>query len=72
MMLSARLCPMETRKKVISENGMQHWIRNILAETECHLTDLTLDPWTGNQAVLTPGYHHQQLWKCVVSLVCIK
>lgn len=51
-MLSTRSCPMETRKEVISENGMQHWIRNNLAETlnATFLHDLTLDPWTGNQA----------------------
>lgn len=55
-MLSTRSCPMETRKKVISENGMRHWIRNNLVEilNATFLHDLTLDPWTGNQAIFTP------------------
>lgn len=70
-MLSTRSCPMETRKKVISENGMRHWIRNNLVEilNATFLHDLTLDPWTGNQAIFTPGHWPATLKRCGVPRV---
>lgn len=66
-MLSTRLCPMETRKKVISENGMQHWIRNNLAEilNTAFLHDLTLGLGTRPSLPLDTT---QQLQKGVVQV----
>lgn len=67
-MLSAGLCSMETRKKMISENGMQHWIRNTLAEI-LNATSLSwlLTLGLGTiQAIFIPGYHPATLKMCGV------
>lgn len=64
--------PWRPRKEVISENGMQRsWIRSNLVEilNATFLHDLTLDPWTGNQAIFTPGHCPATLKRCGVPRV---
>lgn len=62
--LSARLCPMKTRKKVTSKNGMQHWIRSTWLRFWPHWFDSWFLDWEPGH--LHPWYHPATLKMCSV------